>query len=455
MKSSQKILTLLLISLLELPVVLGISHASSNNVITINPDGSISPMTAPITRNGDAYTLTSNINEPIEIHRNNTVFDGENHNIQGNLTSQGILLANTKNVTVRNTKISGFLAGIKLSFSTDNTVSDNSVTNCTYGILADKAPNTKITNNTIQSNKWDGIFITASAKSTITNNTVENNGKWGIYLGYSADSTLRNNKMKNNRYNFGVSVDYNHDIDTSNTINNKPIYYWINQQNTQVPNDAAYVALINSNNINLRNLNLSQNGQGVLLVNSENNIIENSNIKSNGYFGIQLIDSHSNTMQNNTIADNDWGGIALISSTDNILINNTIKNNQKGIYLANSNSNTIYLNNFINNTQQAWSQESTNTWDSGLTSRGNYWSDYKGADADGDGIGDTAYIIDDQNQDNYPSMHVVQEVPSNYNPMNPILLAGGIATIIIAAMLAYLIKKRKSALKDANRLRLV
>jgi len=54
---------------------------------------------------------------------------------------------------------------------------------------------------------------------------------------------------------------------------------------------------------------------------------------------------------------------------------------------------------------------SANIWDDGFPSGGNYWSDYIGVDLYGglsqnetgsDGIGDTPYIIDANNQDNYP-----------------------------------------------------
>jgi len=43
------------------------------------------------------------------------------------------------------------------------------------------------------------------------------------------------------------------------------------------------------------------------------------------------------------------------------------------------------------------------TWDNGW-SLGNYWSGYAGTDGNGDGIGDTPYVIDSDNQDNFPVM---------------------------------------------------
>jgi hypothetical protein len=55
----------------------------------------------------------------------------------------------------------------------------------------------------------------------------------------------------------------------------------------------------------------------------------------------------------------------------------------------------------------------TNVWDDGYPPGGNYWSDYTGVDVksgpnqdqpSSDGIGDTPYIIDEYNQDNYPLM---------------------------------------------------
>jgi hypothetical protein len=67
---------------------------------------------------------------------------------------------------------------------------------------------------------------------------------------------------------------------------------------------------------------------------------------------------------------------------------------------------TFYHNNFVGNTHQVAAvphfRYGNDSFDNGL--EGNYWSDYNGTDADGDGVGDTPYVIDDERQDRYPLM---------------------------------------------------
>ena len=81
--------------------------------------------------------------------------------------------------------------------------------------------------------------------------------------------------------------------------------------------------------------------------------------------------------------------------------------------------NIVYHNDIIGNQQQvavnqtyAPSYVTNGTdivfWDNGVV--GNYWSDYNGTDNNTDKIGDSPYIIDGNNQDNYPLMEHIEFV---------------------------------------------
>jgi len=168
-----------------------------------------------------------------------------------------------------------------------------------------------------------------------------------------------------------------------------------------------------SNNIISGN-NITNNGCGIWGY-SSNNIINGNNIAANNDCGIGLHYSSNNSISGNNIAANDEFGIWLSypSNNNSICGNNIAANNYYGISLFNSSNNVIYHNNFVNNTEQVHSWYSTNVWDDGYPSGGNYWSDYTSVDSSSglyqnetgsDGIGDTAYIIGENNVDRYPLM---------------------------------------------------
>jgi parallel beta-helix repeat protein len=104
-----------------------------------------------------------------------------------------------------------------------------------------------------------------------------------------------------------------------------------------------------------------------------------------------------------------------INSDYNIITDNDIIENKIGIKLSDSsNNNKIYHNNFMNNNQNALDTGEFNQWDDDYPSGGNYWHDYTGTDSDGDGIGDSSYIIPGgSSEDRYPFMK-----PYGY-PSNP------------------------------------
>jgi parallel beta-helix repeat protein len=88
-------------------------------------------------------------------------------------------------------------------------------------------------------------------------------------------------------------------------------------------------------------------------------------------------------------------GFCLNGADGNTLQGNTANDNGIGFDVGFSSNNTFFHNNLINNDIQAFVFTGyANTWDDGYPSGGNYWSDYTGVDTNGDGIGDTPYVIE-------------------------------------------------------------
>ena len=151
------------------------------------------------------------------------------------------------------------------------------------------------------------------------------------------------------------------------------------------------------------------------------------NVITHSSFGIILLSSRYNVLQNNTIIGCPGKAISLENSSHNILTSNTIQNSSRGLFVGNgSHTNSIYHNNFINNIFSC-EDEGINDWDNGYPSGGNYWDEYRGVDANNDGIGDQPYeIYGGLNVDHYPLMWPYHELANNltvsmYGPKEAII----------------------------------
>jgi len=229
-----------------------------------------------------------------------------------------------------------------------------------------------------------GIFIDhASDNNNISHNTIANSSN-GICLSYSLRSTIFDNTVSNCKYGISLYSSNNNEIYGNNALDNK-----------------YGIALYSSNNNRIYGNNASSNMiNGIYIHLSSNNQISSNIASLNGYDGISLDFSDNNVISDNMASRSDYG-IRLSSSSNNLISGNTATYNYYGIYVhSSSDNNTIYHNNF-NNTDQVWS-DSLNIWND--ANEGNYWSDYTGQDKNGDGIGDTPYVINVENQDNNPLM---------------------------------------------------
>jgi parallel beta-helix repeat protein len=179
--------------------------ARATETIYINADGTVTPSTAPIQRNGDVYKLTGNINSEVDgiiIERNNTVLEGAGHTIQGAEapTSRGIYLLGSYQVTIQNVKVKNFESGILLdAYSTFNTISGNELEGNEYGISCwAYSDNNSLTGNNVTGNNLVGIWIVGSSDINIIGNIIASNSQYGISLESSLNDIVYHNSLTSN-----------------------------------------------------------------------------------------------------------------------------------------------------------------------------------------------------------------------------------------------------------------
>ena len=183
-------------------------------------------------------------------------------------------------------------------------------------------------------------------------------------------------------------------------------------------------------------------------------IIRDLNVKN---FSIGMyIWTENNTVIGNAVSENIVG--ILLSGANNTLTNNYIDNNKMGIFFGVNKPgdeplNIVLIHNsFIDNGAHFSgcfceggynTNETIHTWDDGR--EGNFWSDYNGTDIDGDGVGDTPYVIDAQNKDRYPLMHIVANPPDAPQkvPLEAVIAAIALPIIIAASVIAYRRRRKK------------
>jgi len=169
-------------------------------------------------------------------------------------------------------------------------------------------------------------------------------------------------------------------------------------------------------------------GRGITLWGRSNVTIKNITVKTFAW-GINIVVSFNNSIVGNNITDIGIMGIWIDHSSNNTISRNNITNSSTGIHIHSSSNNVIYSNNFIDNPRQvdATTPSYANFW-SVYPSGGNYWSDYVGVDLYGgpyinqlgsDGFGDTPYIINAVNQDNYPLMNLWSSTLLNSTETDP------------------------------------
>lgn len=360
-------------------------HVDDEN--TVGPwDGSEQHPYANITsalanaQNGNAiFVHNGTYHENLYVDKNVSL-TGENRDttvIEGYYT----YLGNVLRVVADAVSISGFTiqdnwCGIAILSTGGCLVTANRITNCKYqggggeiyktgrGIMLSDSINVIVTGNLADGNDRD-VSIENAEDSTIEENTIVNAASWGVVSEGSRRITIRNNIIENNSY------------------------------------------------------------EGIYLAGSYNNTIVGNTVVHNGDEGIYLGASENNTILGNTVSQNPGEGIWIDWSSGNCVIGNNLTNNGKrGIFVWYSNKTLVYHNRIFDNSWEQGFSNSINTWDNGYPSGGNFWGNYNGTDSSrgiyqnetgSDGIGDTPYLIAENNLDKYPLMIFRGDINGDYS----------------------------------------
>ena len=337
--------------------------------IYIQNDRTIKPSSAPIQKNGDIYTFTDNIlRSSLIIQTDNIIIDGAGFLLEGTgdfpfqNEFNGISLTNRKNVTIQNMTIREFGSGIMITSSSEVNIIGSQIFERIY--FRDSCLNCKILENDLSKVEMYG-----------SNNTIVANS----FILPQRDLLIRGN---------------------NNVVSNN--FFEDNLLSIQGNNNVI------SNNV------LEQYGPITVGPNSHYNIVSKNNgsgldIKIRG-------GSSNNEIEQNTISSAIIG-IVILNSFENLIFNNTVTKCEIGIFLndvppsyelPNSTNNLFYRNNLIENIRDVHVDQfmefelQFNFWDN--SEEGNYYGNYNGTDANGDGIGDKSYVINANNQDRFPLM---------------------------------------------------
>lgn len=293
--------------------------------------------------------------------------------VQGGSTGNAVTLE-ANNVTLKGFLIRGggrdLLkddAGIKFVKAKECLVTDNRLEDNLYGMYLSQAEKCVITHNIIrgrtydfEENRGNGIHTWDSPFNRIEHNDIAD-ARDGFYISFSHFCTIDYNKVHRTRY--GLHFMYSDDNSFSS--------------NTLIDNVAG-AAVMYAKRFKF----------------SANVFAHNRGFRA---YGVLWQDVRHSDCSNNLVFDNTIGLYFDQAGMSNVYRNLVISNDVASIILENSENNVLFENNFINNLSLLRLRGGTQTGRNNLfyrEAKGNYWSDYRGYDLDGDGIGDRPYKLE-------------------------------------------------------------
>ncbi len=231
----------------------------------------------------------------------------------------GVLIDGKTGVTVRNLQVVGFNSGIHLIDSNENMIKENSLTNNGYSIQLDSSHNNEISSNTLVSKNATGINLDRSNGNEIVGNE-QSGASYGLVASNSNSGTIKDNTFKSNR-NTGLYL-----IGVSGYLIEGNTFESSRSQGIQIDGGGSHQILGNT---------INSNGYSGIRLSSSSNTISGNIISSNNDEGILLLSGWNAQSNNNEIMENEISnngiGISLHGENNSIYNNNFIDNDIQAI----------------------------------------------------------------------------------------------------------------------------
>jgi nitrous oxidase accessory protein len=277
----------------------------------------------------------------------------------------------------------------------DFSIRDTTIFGAQVGVWAENADNISLQNTTLESCD-SGVNVKSCRSGLIEGCLFSSCKKYGLDVEQCSDFWLENNRIISNA-NCGLLLKGSQNCSIERNV---------------VSGNMFGLALWNSSQNQVRRNRADHNSYAILVTDrSNNNTIrdnvadENSNseiVKGFG-IGISLQENSSYNLVVNNSARKNFNGFDVSKGCKfNAIYANQASDNSHGIRMNENRNNLVFGNNFERNNINAYENASLNIWN---TTFGNYYSDYRGRDENGDGIGDQPYALpgqDSKSSDHHP-----------------------------------------------------
>ena len=270
------------------------------------------------------------------------------HDLDLSHNSEGLFIIDSANFTITHSNMTNCSTGVRVYSSSKIVLSENNILeNSVDGIDVQNSSNIIVSESYVNQNSVHGIYIYNSTSNALSNNTLAGNANGGLWFNFSSNNQISSNNISGSKLGFGfignAAEDFMDDVDDSNQINGKPIYYLANISDSTVPSDAGYVALVNCSNIIVQNLNLTSNINGLATANCFNVTAQNLNLQGNLY-SVMSTSTTNSTITHISVTAADYGVLMYDSSNFNQITENNITSSVFSISLQDCLNNSIVRN---------------------------------------------------------------------------------------------------------------